>query len=538
MGLMKMSATRRLWTLNAVLMVGAIHPADADVRLAAVFSDDMILQRGIEARVWGWADAGENVTVTFGGQNLSATAGRDGLWGVKLKPMQASAEGRDLVAKGANTITLRNVLVGDVWLCSGQSNMDWGLGGCNAPEDIQSADLPLIRWFRVPMTCAETPLTDLKVAQPVRWNVCTPGNAAGISAVGFYFARKVHQETGVPVGVLVSSVGGTNIEKWMPRQAFAEDPELAEMSRQIDGAIGEYQAEIKQKLPLIEQWLLQTKAAVAAEQALPPQPDLPLHPSMPGSRTGGPWLHLYNGMIHPLANFRIKGALWYQGESNGGEGDSYFVKKRAMIGSWRKLWAQGDFPFYFVQLANFQKPGEDPAGGDGWAKVRMAQTKTLTLPNTGMAVAIDLADAHNPDDIHPTNKQDVGERLALWALAKDYGKKDLVCSGPLFKEMKIEGDKIRIAFDSVGSGLTAATKTGRNPAVADPQGKLQRFAIAGEDKQWVWADAMIDGASVVVSSASVPKPLAVRYAFTMNPAGANLYNKDGLPASPFRTDDW
>jgi sialate O-acetylesterase len=521
-----------------MLMVGAIHPADADVRLAGIFSDEMILQRGIEARVWGWADAGEKVSVTFGGQNLSTTAGRDGLWGVRLKPMQASAEGRDLVAKGANTITLRNVLVGDVWLCSGQSNMDWGLGSCNAPEDLQSADLPLIRWLRVPMTCAETPLSDLKVAQPARWSVCNPGNAAGLSAVGFYFARKVHQETGVPVGVLVSSVGGTNIEKWMPRQAFSEEPELADMSRQIDGAINEYQAEMKQKLPLIEQWLVQTKTAVAADQPLPPQPDMPIHPSMPGSRTGGPWLHLYNGMIHPLANFRIKGALWYQGESNGGEGDSYFVKKRAMIGSWRKLWAQGDFPFYFVQLANFQKPGEDPAGGDGWAKVRMAQTRTLTLPNTGMAVAIDLADADNPDDIHPKNKQDVGERLALWALAKDYGKKDLVCSGPLYKEMKIEGDKIRIAFDSVGSGLTAAAKTGRNPAVADPQGKLQRFTIAGEDKQWAWADAVIDGTTVVVSSASVPKPVAVRYAFTMNPAGANLYNKDGLPASPFRTDDW
>jgi sialate O-acetylesterase len=388
------------------------------------------------------------------------------------------------------------------------------------------------------MTCAETPLTDIKSDQPLRWNVCQPANAGGISAVGFYFARKVQKETGVPIGVLASNVGGTNIEKWIPRQAFAEDPGLADISRQIDTAIMDYNADMKRQLPAIEQWLRETRAALAANGPVPPQPYIPIHPSMPNSKAGGPWLHLYNGMIHPLANFRIKGALWYQGESNGGEGDSYFLKKRALIGSWRKLWAEGDFPFYFVQLANFQKPGDNPAGGDGWANVRMAQTKTLSIPNTGMAVAIDLADADNPDDIHPKNKLDVGERLALWALAKDYGKTGLVHSGPLYKGMALEGDKIRISFDSVGTGLTVASKTGRNPIVAEPQGKLQRFAIAGDDRKWVWATAVIDGDSVLVSSSEVPKPAAVRYAFAMNPAGANLYNKDGLPASPFRTDDW
>lgn len=528
---------RRVW-LNAGLVCFLIQTASAEVRLAGIFSDDMILQRGTEVRVWGWADAGENVNVTFGGQAQSAAAGNDGLWGVKLKPMQASAEGRDLVVKGGNTITLRNVLVGDVWLCSGQSNMEWTLGSCNAPEDVKSADLPQIRWFRVPLTCADTPLADIRSDRPLRWNVCNPGNAAGISAVGFYFARKVQQETGVPIGVLVSSVGGTNIEKWMPREAFAAEPELADIDRRIAAAIDEYRADLKQQLPLIEPWLRQTREALAANAPIPPQPVLPVHPSMPGSKTNGPWLHLYNGMIHPLVNFRIKGALWYQGEANGGEGDSYFVKKRAMIDSWRRIWGQGGFPFYFVQLANFQKPNNNPEGGDGWARVRMAQTKSLTIPHTGMAVAIDLADAGNPDDIHPKNKQDVGERLARWALAKDYGKKDLVYSGPLYREMKADAKGIRIVFDSVGSGLTVATKTGREPIVADPRGKLQGFAIAGEDRKWVWADAVIDGETVLVSSPAVPKPVAVRYAFTMNPAAANLYNKDGLPASPFRTDDW
>lgn len=535
---MQQSAKRWSWVLKVAVVSVAIPNATGEVRLAGIFSDDMILQRGMDARVWGLADPGEKVTVSFADQNSTTTAGRDGTWGVKLKPMTASTEGRDLVVKGENEITLHNVLVGDIWLCGGQSNMEFPLGGCNAPEDIQSADLPLIRWLRVPMTMSETPLDEIKSPQPMRWSVCRPDNAAGISAVGFYFARKVQKETGVPIGVLASNVGGTNIEKWIPREAFAAEPELADMSSQIDRAVSEYQQDLVAQLPLIEQWVRDTRAAVAANAPVPPRPEIPIHPSMPGSKMGGNWLHLYNGMIYPLHNFRIKGALWYQGESNGGEGDSYFVKKRAMIGSWRKLWAEGEFPFYFVQLANFQKPNEDPAGGDGWAKVRVAQTKTLTIPNTGMAVAIDLADADNPDDIHPKNKQDVGERLALWALAKDYGKSDLVCSGPLYKGIKIEGNHIRVEFDSVGSGLTAATKAGRSPAVPDAQAKLQRFAIAGEDRNWVWANAVIDGGTVVVSSPDVPQPVAVRYAFTMNPAGANLYNKEGLPASPFRSDDW
>ena len=244
---------------------------------------------------------------------------------------------------------------------------------------------------------------------------------------------------------------------------------------------------------------------------------------------------LYNGMINPVVPYGIKGAIWYQGESNGGEGDSYYHKMRALIGGWRKVWNQGDFPFYHVQLANWQKPNDNPAGGDGWAKVRMAQLQSLQIPNTGMAVSIDIGDAA---DIHPKNKFDVGERLALWALRDNYGKKDLVVSGPLYKSMKVDGNKIRVSFDHAGSGLMVGKKDGRNPTVEDKGGKLKRFAIAGEDKKWVWADAVIDGAAVVVSSPDVAKPVAVRYAFTMNPEGCNLYNKEGLPASPFRTDEW
>jgi sialate O-acetylesterase len=240
-------------------------------------------------------------------------------------------------------------------------------------------------------------------------------------------------------------------------------------------------------------------------------------------------------MIAPVLPFGIKGALWYQGESNGGEGDEYYSKMRALIGGWRKVWNQGDFPFYFVQLANFQKDSNTPQGGDGWAKVRQAQTKSLQIPHTGMAVIIDIGEAA---DIHPKNKFDVGERLALWALHHDYGKKDVVPSGPLFKAATVEGAKMRVSFDYADKGLIVGKKDGRKPVEAVAGGKLARFAVAGEDKKWVWGDAVIDGNSVVVSSPEVPKPVAVRYAYTMNPEGANLYNKEGLPASPFRSDEW
>jgi sialate O-acetylesterase len=227
--------------------------------------------------------------------------------------------------------------------------------------------------------------------------------------------------------------------------------------------------------------------------------------------------------------------LWYQGESNGNEGASYLYKLRVLIGGWRKLWGQGDFPLYVVQLPNFQQANDNPAGGDGWAKIREAQLKALAIPNTGVIITIDVGE---PGNIHPKNKFDVGERLARWAVAKDYGKKDLVYSGPLYKGMKVEGNKVRISFDHVGSGLMVGKKEGRRPTEEVKDGQLKRFAVAGADKKWVWADAVIEKDTVVVSSPDVPNPVAVRYAFSGNPEGCNLYNKEGLPASPFRTDDW
>ena len=310
------------------------------------------------------------------------------------------------------------------------------------------------------------------------------------------------------------------------------EPSLAKVLADMKKGEEEYRKNLGNSLAVMEKWMGEVKSALATPGG--EIPSAPQIPNSPFTDAGFPTT-IYNGMIHPVAPYAIKGALWYQGESNGGEGDEYYHKMRALIGGWRKLWNQGEFPFYFVQLANFEQPNQDPAGGDGWARVRMAQSKSLQIPNTGMAVIIDIGEAN---DIHPKNKFDVGDRLALWALRNDYGKKDLVASGPLYKSIRVENAKARIRFDSVGGGLMIGKKEGLDPTVEDKGGKLNRFAIAGEDKKWYWADAVIDGDTVVVSSGDVPKPMAVRYAFSMNPTGCNLYNKDGLPASPFRTDDW
>jgi len=276
---------------------------------------------------------------------------------------------------------------------------------------------------------------------------------------------------------------------------------------------------------------MDTRQALASGGDLPAPPTIPENPL---ANAGNP-VSIYNGMIYPLAPYAIKGALWYQGESNGGESDEYYYKMRALIGGWRKVWNQGDFPFYFVQLANFAQVNDNPEGGDGWARIRMAQVKSLTIPHTGMATIIDIGEG---PDIHPKNKFDVGERLALWALRNEYGKTGVVVSGPIYKSMKVEGASIRIAFEHVGHGLIVGKKSGTAPTEALSGVKLKRFAIAGSDKKWYWADVSIDGGTVVVSSPMVASPVAVRYAFTMNPEGANLYNREGLPASPFRTDEW
>jgi sialate O-acetylesterase len=524
--------------MNKLLVVSLLAfaplPAHADVILNAVFTDHMILQRDMPVPVYGTAEPGEKVTVAFAGKEKSVVADKDGNWSVKLDAMKVSTTPAVMTVSGKNKLTLNDILMGDIWICSGQSNMEWVLGVCNRPDDLAQANVPMIRLYQMRGTAAPTPRNEFNC---LPWTPCTPESVKNFPAVGYYFGRKVLQETGVPIGLIRSALGGSAIEPWTPYAELAMVPELAKEKEILDQQIKTY-VDTLAALPLkITNYVSEARKALSSNTQLPEPPVLPVYPISNNPKRD--WNCLYNGHIHALTRFAIKGVLWYQGEGNTTNAETYFAKKRALIGGWRRAWDQGDFPFYFVQLANYGNP-DTIAGADdgGWAKLRMAQLKSLAITNTGMAVAIELADIGNPHDVHAKNKKDVGERLALWALAKDYGKKNLVYSGPLFKDMKVEGAKIRIAFDSVGSGLTVATKKGYDPVVKEPRGKLRKFAIAGDDKKWVWADAVIDGKTVVVSSPEVPKPVAVRYAFAANPDGCNLYNNQGLPASPFRTDEW
>jgi sialate O-acetylesterase len=354
---------------------------------------------------------------------------------------------------------------------------------------------------------------------PGRWEVCTPQSSPGFTAVGFYFARRIQKETGVPIGLIDDNWGGTRIEPWIPLCGFELEPSLAGFIQDVKSRQQAYRDAIAKSLTPLEGWIAATRKAMAT-----PEGEVPDPPPMPGDPFGdaGFPTTLYNGMITPIVPYAIKGAIWYQGESNGGEGDEYYHKMRALIGGWRKVWDQGDFPFYFVQLANFQNPTDNPAGGDGWARVRMAQTKSLEIPKTGMAVIIDIGEG---PDIHPKNKFDVGNRLALWALAKVY-KKDLVYSGPIYKAMKIDGDKIRLSFAHVGGGLKSRDDK-----------PLTEFEIAGTDNKFASAEATIDRDTIVVQSKDVPSPTQVKFGWR-NVANPNLVNKEGLPASPFQTSNW
>ena len=502
----------------------------AETKLPSIFTDNMVLQRDIDVPVFGTDKPGQNITVKFAGQTVTGKADDKGNWLIKLTPMKASATGQKLEIMGSTSKSFSNVLVGEVWICSGQSNMEWSVAAsANPKEEAKNANYPLIRHIKVPHINSSYPDKNSKAGQ---WTVCSPKTASRFTAVGYYFARKLHKELGVPIGLIGSNWGGTRVEPWTPPVGFRSVPELKALSQKVDQ--WDIQSEFGKKAYLdyiakLKQWTSQAEAAVNSGNIPAAQPVMP----GPGKSHQEP-TKLYNGMIHFMIPYAIRGAIWYQGESNGNEGISYFHKKKALIQGWRKLWNQGDFPFYFVQLANFQKAIDVPGAGNGWAKVRMAQTKCLEIPNTGMAVIVDIGEAR---DIHPKNKQDVGKRLARWALAKDY-KKDIVYSGPIYKSHKVEGNKIRVEFDHVGSGLMAGVKDGLNPTQPDSTGKVKRVAIAGADKKFYWAEVQIDGNSLIVSSPNVPSPVAVRYAYSMNPEGCNLYNKEGLPASPFRTDNW
>jgi len=636
----------------------AAEPAPPLPFLHPLFSDHAVLQRGVKVPVWGWASPGTKVTVTFGGQTKTAVAQPDGKWMVYLNSMPANTQPGTLTvtsSTGNQTVTLRDVLVGDVWLCSGQSNMEMGIAVCNATNDIAQANFPLVRLLTVPHLITTSPVQ----AVECRWLPCSPatvlqGSWGGFSAAGFFFGRELYQHLNIPIGLIHSSWGGTIAEAWTSAEALQPlgdfDERLQKVAATRNAKKRDFDAEY-------EQWCRTNDPGTTQNWAAPevdangwksvkmPQPfeqaglpdfdgivwfrhtfDLPsrwtgqalklgLGPiddidttflngakvgqmnrydlnrvySVPsellkpgrnvislrvldtggaGGFTGsadqmflkpsagaepsslslaGEWQMrdsapltklsapptpadaanpnvvtvLYNGMIAPLLPFAIKGAIWYQGESNADRAYQYRRLLPTMIGDWRHRFGVGDFPFYIVQLAAFQATQPAPRQND-WAELREAQAMTAkSVPNSGLAVAIDIGEAN---DIHPKNKAEVGRRLALCALAQTYGQK-IEFSGPWYKSSKAEGKTIRLSFDHVDGGLVAK------------DGQLRGFAIAGEDRKFVWAQASIDGKQVVVSAPEVEKPVAVRYAWDINPV-CNLYNQAGLPAVPFRTDDW
>lgn len=511
----------RFWSKSAFVFTATILLATnfttADIRLPALFCDHMVLQREVEIPVWGRADPGEEVTVTVGGSSAKTTADDQGRWRVELEPLK-SVGPHTLKVSGNNSVEINDVLVGEVWLCSGQSNMAMPVSRSAKFEQEQAAaDLPQIRMFTVNREAAESPQDDCEG----QWTVCNPETVGAFSATAYFFGRTLHRELGVPVGLINSSWGGTPVQAWT---AVADQEQLSELeplfadwkTRMADYDPERAKAVYERQLAA---WPEKVKQARAAGKRPPRRPQPPVDPKLNPHRPG----NLYNGMIAPLVPYALRGAIWYQGESNANRYTSelYGLQLKTMILNWRRDWSNDKMPFLYVQLPNFKTPQKEPVETDGWVVVQEQMLKTLSVPHTGMAITIDIGEAN---DIHPKNKQDVGKRLGLWALGTTFGK-DLNYCGPLPKSSVVEDGKIVVTFDHAGSGLVAKGE------------KLTGFAIAGEDRQFVWADAKIVGDSVEVASPDVKSPVAVRYNWAPNPIG-NLFNKEGLPATPFRTDDW
>jgi sialate O-acetylesterase len=456
-----------------LLFFSCCFPVDlrGEVKLPSIFTDRMVLQRDQILTFWGWAEPGEKVQIRVGEHESEAIANDQGEWAAPIPPLKLSAESIQLEVVGQNTITLKDILVGDVWLCSGQSNMEWSVAASDNPqEEIANANWPRIRLFHVKRTVAAEPSGELVLQDNWDgWKACTPQSIPGFSAVAYYFGRELQRQTDVPIGLINSSWGGTRIEPWTPPVGFDAVEPVRDVYKNLDP----------------EKFDRQTPTA------------------------------LYNGMIHGLVPFNLKGVIWYQGESNRGEGMLYHEKMKALIAGWRSVFENAELPFYFVQLAPFTYQGSPTALPEIWE----AQTATLRIPHTGMAVTTDIG---NVTDIHPRNKQEVGRRLALWTLARDYGQ-EVVHSGPLFKSIKVEGNKIRVHF-AHAEGLRASDEK-----------ELTWFQVAGEDGEFFDAQATIDNDTVVVGSEQVASPRHVRFGWHQL-AEPNLVNGAGLPASPFRSN--
>jgi sialate O-acetylesterase len=640
----------KAWIILPALLLLFATALNANVTLPYVLSDNMVLQRDVPVNIWGWANPGEKITVNFNNQKVAVKAGKNGEWKVQLKPMPAGGP-YEMTIKGKNVIVLKNIMTGDVWVCGGQSNMEWPASRSrNWETDKNSCRNTNIRLFYVPKTMNMKPQQNTREAQ---WQTCDESSAASFSAIGYYFGQNLSKDMNVPIGLINSNWGGTDIETWISLETMYADKDytatidkakamnMDQLQKDAEANLRKWQNAIDNEDPgVIQKWFVpETSVATWKNMKLPQAwegaglPGLdgvvwfrkeftvsaadagkeglislgPIDDSdetyLNGQKIGktenrydaprlykipagmlkegnnticikvidtggggglwgmdnqlfaqcgntkvelaGDWLYkvgldlpapkdatspnsfpslLYNGMINPLISFPIKGVIWYQGENNAGNYIKYRSLFPALIKDWRQKWNEGDFTFLFVQLANYMEPPQVPQISS-WAGLREAQTMTLSQPKTGMAVIIDIGDAKT---IHPLDKDDVGYRLSLAAMKVAYGK-ELVYSGPMYKSMKINGNQIEIEFDQTGSGLK----------VKDKYGYLKSFAVAGADKNFVWARAYLTPDNkVIVSSDAVKNPVAVRYAWADNPDDANLYNVEGLPACPFRTDDW
>ncbi|MGY2132922.1 sialate O-acetylesterase [Hymenobacter sp. HD11105] len=494
--------------LLLLLLFALASPAWANIKLPALMTDNMVLQQKTTVALWGWADPGEAVTVTASWQKApqKATADAQGNWQVRI-PTDKAGGPHIITFQGKNRLVVSNVLLGEVWLCSGQSNMNfpiakgpsnWMTGVVNEAEVVPKAKYPAIRMFTVPQKVADTPQLDTEGS----WVVCSPETVGSFSAVAYFFGQEIHEKTKVPVGLIHSSWGGTPAESWTRKDVLENNPDLRPILTRYDQGLTQRPA---------------YEAAFTAwqqEKAATPQNTTP-KPAEPLSATSNKSPYkLYNGMIKPLIPYTLKGVIWYQGESNAERAYQYRKLFPAMIANWRQDWQQPNLPFYFVQITPHK--GQNP-------EIREAQLLSMqTVPNTGMVVTTDVGDSL---DIHPRNKQVVGHRLALWALAKEYGQKNLPYSGPIYKKMEVKDGKASLQFDYTSGGLVTQN------------GDLREFTIAGPDSVFRPAQARIEGNTVVVWSEQVKQPVAVRFGWSRSPM-PNFYNGAGLPASPFRTDQW
>ena len=481
--------------LMFIFLTSWVQTTKAQVKPAGIFGDHMVLQRDKPIKIWGRASQGERISVSLGPNTTATKASKSGEWMVLL-PAMSHGGPYTLRIQGTNEVVFNDVLIGEVWLCSGQSNMEWSVANVDsAKREIEKSNHALIRHIKIPRNPSLEPVSDISAAD---WKVCSPETVGGFTAVGYFFAREIQQRLGIPIGLINASWGGTHVETWTSAASFYGHPEFAYLKDKLPASIAQLKADTSKT----------AKAKLQGDG---------LHPNAYASL-------LYNGMIHPIVGIGMRGALWYQGESNAARAEQYNISFPLMIKDWRTRWKE-EFPFYFVQLTNFQaNKGNSQNGGSNWAELREAQANTLRLTNTGMAVITDIG---NTTDIHPRNKQDVGKRLALQAFKKTYAI-DTAFEGPSFQYMDIIRNKAYITCKNTFGGFEIRNK----------YGYINGFELAGADKEFHYAKAVEENGRIVVTCDKVPVPVAVRYGWSDDVSDLNLFNKAGLPLAPFRTDDW